>query len=254
MNDRQNEELNTIVLESGKLGQKLLITAIGGSFLYGTGHDDSDVDVFGVFAHDPHIFWGLKEPKDEITVPGYDAKWFEVSKFFKTLAKGGSKSIELLFTQEESVLLRDGLWDQILENRENLLGKVHVYNAYKQHAGREARLGERDWLIAKETGDQELLAKSLKCWAHGYRLLWQSEELLRTNQMNPRLHKLAYNILRMIRNDVLTLEELRDGFIKYDEVLDRAHKESKMREHFNYELAQELTVNIRWEMERKRLV
>ena len=98
-----------------------LLKVMAGSRAYGTNTEFSDEDIRGVFANDVHEFLMLSKPRDEVTGPGEDEKYFSLHKFLHLYTKGNPNVVELLWTRDEDRLFTDVKFMPILGLRQALL-------------------------------------------------------------------------------------------------------------------------------------
>lgn len=228
-------------------GSKILKTVLYGSYAYGTQHENSDVDIRGVYIANPRDFLGTKEVDMEFTIPDHDAKWFELKKFVRLVGQANTNALEILHLVNEKSSIHH-MFDYLYFKRRSLYGKTPIFNSYNGHAGREARLGERDFLIAKETGDEELMAKSMKQWRHGFRLLIQGEKFLSTGNLQVALYEDEVRFLNEITGKRAELDRLKKLFDSYTFWFNQAYENSKMNELPNQEEADHIVKLLKMEV------
>jgi hypothetical protein len=100
-------------------GHKIIFKAIVGSQSYGTSLPESDIDIKGVFIqnNDQILSFGYTE---QINV-NKDETYFEVRRFLELLQTANPTVLELLFTPENCILIKEPEFDMILENKEKFL-------------------------------------------------------------------------------------------------------------------------------------
>jgi len=78
------------------VGSLALVTVVG-SHAHGTAHEGPDVDVRGCYVADDELLRGWFDPPDQLAVPGYDGKVYELHKFVKMAVACQSEVLEVLF-------------------------------------------------------------------------------------------------------------------------------------------------------------
>lgn len=215
----------------------IIKTALGGSYAYGLNHQDSDLDVRGIFAHEPSKLLGLEKLSDEIEVEGSDAKWYELAKFVRLTAKGNPATMELLYSDalRENYLLNE----LIVNQRENkrFLGKDAIYAAY----GGVARANAK----ATESMTPE---RAYKTWKHTFRLLVQGEHLLLEGELKVKLEVTTRDFLHFIGTGVYNQDELLMLFGEFYPQFTMAYEKSKLPENANFDKLNWMVKTIRKDM------
>jgi predicted nucleotidyltransferase len=101
-----------------------------------------DVDMMGVYVESPDFYMGLdhktfgfggkKSDTQEYWVDNYDIVNYEFRKLFGLLLKSNPNVLMLLFLNNEHVLYKDKIWDDVLENKDIFVSSkaFHSFGGY----------------------------------------------------------------------------------------------------------------------------
>jgi len=102
----------TMTLEEARDSRALLFECVAGSRAYGTSHANSDTDLRGVFVMPRPILFGLSSV-EQVSDAKNDETYYELGRFIELLAANNPNILELLFTPDDCVRVRDPLMDLI---------------------------------------------------------------------------------------------------------------------------------------------
>lgn len=137
-----------------RLGDRILLLGIGGSYAYGTNNESSDIDFRGVTLQLPSDLIGLSEfeqYEDERT----DTVIYGFNKLVKLLLECNPNTCEMLGLEEDQYLIKSALGQELIDNSGLFLSK----RAIKSFGGyADAQLRRLQNAIARDTlpkGDRE---------------------------------------------------------------------------------------------------
>lgn len=105
-----------------RLGNRIMLMGLGGSYAYGTNNENSDIDFRGITLNLPSDLLGLTEfeqYEDENT----DIAIYSFNKVVKLLLKCNPNTIELLGLDEEQYLIKTTLGQELLDHKQLFLSK-----------------------------------------------------------------------------------------------------------------------------------
>ena len=105
-----------------RLGNRIILMGLGGSYAYGTNNENSDIDFRGITLNLPSDLLGLTEfeqYEDENT----DTVIYSFNKVVKLLLECNPNTIELLGLDEEQYLIKTALGQELLEHKQLFLSK-----------------------------------------------------------------------------------------------------------------------------------
>ena len=105
-----------------RLGNRVILMGLGGSYAYGTNNENSDIDFRGITLNLPSDLLGLTEfeqYEDENT----DTVIYAFNKVVKLLLECNQNTIELLGLDEEQYLIKTTLGQELLEHKQLFLSK-----------------------------------------------------------------------------------------------------------------------------------
>lgn len=108
-----------------RLGKRMILMGLGGSYAYGTNNENSDVDFRGITLNLPSDLLGLtkfEQYEDENT----DTVIYSFNKIVKLLLDCNPNTIELLGLDEEQYLIKTALGQELLDNKNLFLSKRAV--------------------------------------------------------------------------------------------------------------------------------
>lgn len=105
-----------------RLGKRIILMGLGGSYAYGTNNENSDIDFRGVTLSLPSDLLGLtkfEQYEDENT----DTVIYSFNKIVRLLLECNPNTIELLGLDEEQYLIKTALGQELLDNKNLFLSK-----------------------------------------------------------------------------------------------------------------------------------
>ncbi len=123
--------------EHPRLGRRVILLGLGGSYAYGTNNAESDIDLRGITLHLPSDLLGLTEfeqYEDENT----DTVIYAFNKIVKLLLDCNPNTIELLGLDEEQYLIKTALGQELLDHRGLFLSK-RAAKSFGGYAGAQLR-------------------------------------------------------------------------------------------------------------------
>lgn len=146
MNSTEYDFLRT----NERLGERIMLLGLGGSYAYGTNNENSDIDFRGVTLMMPSDLLGLTEfeqYEDDKT----DTVIYGFNKLVKLLLECNPNTCEMLGLDEEQYLIRSELGQELIDNRRLFLSK----RAIKSFGGyADTQLRRLQNAIARDTLSQ----------------------------------------------------------------------------------------------------
>ena len=105
-----------------RLGGRVMLLGVSGSYGYGTNRDGSDVDLRGVTLNLPSDILGLTE-FEQYEDTGTDTVIYSFNKLVTLLLNCNPNTIEILGLDEDQYLIRSALGQELLDNRHLFLSK-----------------------------------------------------------------------------------------------------------------------------------
>lgn len=105
-----------------RLGRRIMLLGVSGSYGYGTNRDGSDVDLRGVTLNLPSDILGLTE-FEQYEDTGTDTVIYSFNKLVTLLLNCNPNTIEILGLDEDQYLIRSALGQELLDNRHLFLSK-----------------------------------------------------------------------------------------------------------------------------------
>jgi hypothetical protein len=158
----------------------VILLHYGGSLLYGTATENSDIDIRGVTIA-PNSYWVGAKKFDhfEYQDDSIDISILDIRKFISNITRVSPNVVESLFVPDSCILdCKADIWRE-LQPRIKALINQSAYQAYHGYS-----LSQLKKLVVKhgnKTGRQDLVEKygmDTKFLAHGFRLANQGVELL----------------------------------------------------------------------------
>lgn len=118
--------------------RKIIIESLTGSKLYGTHHEKSDDDFYGVFIHSPRDLFGIEKRPDnwkrsvklsegsKNTKGDTDRDFTSLPSFLFKASTGDSRNIELLFCPKELCKVWTPEWELVLSHRKDIISQSIV--------------------------------------------------------------------------------------------------------------------------------
>ena len=133
-----------------RLGNRIILLGLGGSYAYGTNNENSDIDFRGVTLNLPSDLLGLtafEQYEDENT----DTVVYSFNKIVKLLLECNPNTCEILGLDEEQYLIKNPIGQELIDNRSIFLSK----RAAKSFGGyAEAQLRRLQNAIARDSMPQ----------------------------------------------------------------------------------------------------
>ena len=140
-----------------RLGSRILLLGLSGSRGYGTGREDSDVDLRGVTLNLPSDLIGLTE-FEQYEERKTDTVIYAFNKFVKLLLACNPNAIEILGLDEDQYAIRTELGQKLLDNRGLFLSK-RAAASFGHYA--EAQLRKLQNATARDSVPQSLKEKHI---------------------------------------------------------------------------------------------
>lgn len=156
-------------------GAKLAFLAVGGSYAYGTAHEESDLDLRGIFIEPKRKFLTLEPVRESVNMKEPDMTLYEIGKFYSLAANGNPNILEILYSTYV-LHMDDAIQETLLHSEIFLSQRLKLtYGGYaKSQLGRLLK-DERHGRLTQARRDKHLL--------HCMRLLHQGIETLATGHL-----------------------------------------------------------------------
>lgn len=105
-----------------RLGDRIILMGLGGSYAYGTNNENSDIDFRGITLNLPSDLLGLTE-FEQYEDAGTDTVIYAFNKIVKLLLECNPNTIELLGLDEDQYLIKTSLGQELLEHKGLFLSK-----------------------------------------------------------------------------------------------------------------------------------
>jgi len=105
---------------------EIIVKTIFGSHLYGTNTPESDIDYKIVYRDSLKDIVLGKNKEEKRTVNedhSEEAEYIELRKFLRDLAEGQTYAVDMFFTPDKMIIRKSEVWEQIKQQRRNLLSK-----------------------------------------------------------------------------------------------------------------------------------
>lgn len=130
-----------------RLGDRIMLLGIGGSYAYGTNNEDSDIDFRGVTLQLPSDLLGMTE-FEQFEDDKTDTVIYGFNKLVKLLLECNPNTCEMLGLDEEQYLIKSELGQELIDNSRLFLSK----RAIKSFGGyADAQLRRLQNAIARDT-------------------------------------------------------------------------------------------------------
>ena len=120
-----------------RLGNRIILMGVSGSYAYGTNNENSDIDFRGITLNLPSDLLGLTE-YEQYTDDNTDTVIFTFNKIIKLLLECNPNTIELLGLEDDQYLIKTGLGQELLDNRNLFLSKRAI-SSFGGYAGSQLR-------------------------------------------------------------------------------------------------------------------
>ena len=125
----------------------LLVECIAGSRAYGLSHQDSDVDLRGVYALPGSRYLALEPAPAQIHDERHNQVYYSLRRFLELLSVGNPNMIELLYTPPDCIRYQSPLWSVLTARRGSMICRRSVESliGYAQGQIKKAR-GQNKWI------------------------------------------------------------------------------------------------------------
>ncbi|MGL6200484.1 MAG: DNA polymerase beta superfamily protein [Lachnospiraceae bacterium] len=120
-----------------RLGKRIILMGLGGSYAYGTNNENSDIDFRGVTLNLPSDLLGLTEFQQYEDV-NTDTVIYSFNKIIKLLLECNPNTIELLGLEDDYYLIKTNLGQELLNNKTLFLSK-RVAKSFGGYASAQLR-------------------------------------------------------------------------------------------------------------------
>lgn len=135
-----------------RLGNRIMLLGLGGSYAYGVENENSDIDLRGITLNLPSDLLGLTEFEQYVD-DHTDTVIYSFNKIVRLLLECNPNSIELLGLDREQYFIQSELGKELLENRSLFLSK-RAAKSFGGYAGTQLRRLQnaiaRDHLLQEE--------------------------------------------------------------------------------------------------------
>lgn len=196
----------------------IILEGVTGSTAYGLNHENSDIDIKGVYLLPTETVLGLRFDPAHTTIQNTDPDevYHELGKFMKLVANGNPTVSELLWLEDYTHL--DEIGELLVKNRKIFLSTPAVMNAYRGYAFGQAQKLARRQEEGKDGYDSALKNRFAKHTRHCFRLLLQARQLLETGELTVRVTPEQREWLFKMGEQ--TPETIIDAFIAEDKKMD----------------------------------
>ena len=105
-----------------RLGERIILLGLGGSYAYGTNHEKSDIDFRGITLNTSSDLLGLTE-FEQYEDTGTDTVIYSFNKIIKLLLECNPNTCEILGLDEEQYLIKTKIGQELLDNKQLFLSK-----------------------------------------------------------------------------------------------------------------------------------
>lgn len=123
--------------EHPRLGSRIILLGLGGSYAYGTDNDNSDIDLRGITLNLPSDLLGLTE-FEQYEDRHTDTVIYSFNKIVRLFLECNPNTIELLGLDEEQYLIKTALGQELLEHKDLFLSK-RAAKSFGGYAGAQLR-------------------------------------------------------------------------------------------------------------------
>ncbi len=211
----------------------IVLKTVVGSRAYGLDHENSDIDLRGIYLAPAELHWSLRAVPPQLEIKETDECYWELEKFLTLALKANPNVLEVLYTP--IVEQATGVGQTILDNREIFLSKL-VYQTFNRYV-----LSQFKKLTNRvERGDEIRWKHAM----HLIRLLLSGITILEEGFVQVRVvdhHK--------------TLCEIRDGLLPWSEIddwrkslhikMDQAHEKSNLPVRPDYNAIDKILIDAR---------
>lgn len=117
-----NTEQYDFLRQNERLGRRIILLGLGGSYAYGTNNENSDIDFRGITLNLPSDLLGLTE-FEQYEDGQTDTVIYSFNKMVKLLLECNPNTCEILGLDEDQYLIRSALGQELLDNKQIFLSK-----------------------------------------------------------------------------------------------------------------------------------
>lgn len=132
-----NSHTYDFLREHPRLGRRIILLGLGGSYAYGTNQENSDIDFRGITLHLPSDLLGLttfEQYEDQYT----DTVIYSFNKIIRLLLECNPNTMELLGLDDDQYLIRTALGQELLDHKDLFLSK-RAAKSFGGYAGAQLR-------------------------------------------------------------------------------------------------------------------
>lgn len=122
---------------NARLGKRIILLGLGGSYAYGTNNENSDIDFRGITLNLPSDLLGLTE-FEQYEDHATDTVIYSFNKIVKLLLECNPNTIELLGLDGNQYLIKTPLGQELLDNKDLFLSK-RAAKSFGGYAGAQLR-------------------------------------------------------------------------------------------------------------------
>lgn len=123
--------------ENPRLGRRIILMGLGGSYAYGTNYENSDIDFRGITLNLPSDILGLTE-FEQFEDRNTDTVIYSFNKIIRLLLDCNPNTIEMLGLDEDQYLIKTQLGQELLEHKDLFLSK-RAAKSFGGYAGAQLR-------------------------------------------------------------------------------------------------------------------
>lgn len=132
-----NSEKYDFLRTEPRLGKRIILLGLGGSYAYGTNNENSDIDFRGITLNQSSDLLGLTE-FEQYEDNNTDTVIYSFNKAVKLFLECNPNTIELLGLEEEQYLIKTALGQELLEHKGLFLSK-RAARSFGGYAGAQLR-------------------------------------------------------------------------------------------------------------------
>ncbi len=117
-----NSQEYDFLRKNERLGKRMILLGLGGSYAYGTNNDHSDIDFRGITLNTPSDLLGLTE-FEQYEDANTDTVIYSFNKIVKLLLECNPNTCEILGLDEEQYLIKTSLGQELIDNRHLFISK-----------------------------------------------------------------------------------------------------------------------------------
>ena len=144
-----------------RLGDRIILLGLGGSYAYGTNVEGSDVDVRGIALNNKEELL-LGRPFEQVIHSETDTTIYSFSKIVKLLTDANPNVLEMLFLDEDQYLHLSGTGKELIEKRGMFLSKkiMHSFGGYAR--AQLSRLDNKTMRDLDQPGQEDHILRSIQ--------------------------------------------------------------------------------------------